>query len=796
MRNTFLISFFMFVATLKMAGQTSSIQGTVYDAMSNKPLPFVNVIIHNSQIGTTTDTLGGFTFNNLSGDFIQIQLSSIGYDPLLSEVISLSKVHIISISLSMRPANQSLTEITVNASRFANKPESPLGLQRIGIDLIERSAGANRDISKVFQSLPGVGSVKSFRNDLIVRGGGPSENKFYVEGVEIPTLNHFSTQGASGGPVGIINVDFVREADFYTGAFPVSRGNALSSVFDLRLIDANKDKASYKASIGASDIAFSANAPLSKKTGLTASIRRSYLQFLFKQLQLPFLPTYNDFQFKTKTRINQKNELTLIGLGAYDQFQLNTSAPETEESKYILSYLPVNNQWNYALGGVYKHFFSESVVTTILSRNHLNNEAYKYQDNIELPQNLIYKYNSQEIENKFRSEIQSQMGLWSLNAGIGFEQANYTNDSYNKLFENDQIIEKTKNSDLSFYKWATFANVSRKFGDDKLQLSAGVRMDANSYSSQMSNLLDQLSPRISASWSFAKNWFFNTSAAKYYQLPAYTTLGYQVNNSYVNKNNGIKYISANHYLAGIEYRPSNNLKISVEGFMKDYNNYSLSLTDSVSLASKGGDFGVFGDEEVIPTSSGKTSGLEFLIRYQNTKNNLILAYTLFQSQFTNWNNQHIASSWDSKHLVSLTFNRNFKNNWNLGGRWRYVGGLPYTPADINKSSLKEAWDINGREYLNYNAFNSLRLGAFHQLDIRVDKSYYFKKWSLAIYIDIQNLYNSKSDEATKYFPETNELGNLVIVNPTAPASEQRYNLNELKTTSGTVLPTIGIIVEF
>lgn len=128
-----------------------------------------------------------------------------------------------------------------------------------------------------------------------------------------------------------------------------------------------------------------------------ASVRRSYLQLLFKAIGLPFLPTYNDFQFKLKTKINPKTELSLIGLGALDQSVLNLNANKTEQQRYILGYLPVNNQWNYTLGVVLKHFNPNGNDTYVLSQNKLNNSELKYQDNIEQEQLLTLDYNDRVL---------------------------------------------------------------------------------------------------------------------------------------------------------------------------------------------------------------------------------------------------------------------------------------------------------------------------------------------------------------------------------------------------------------
>ncbi|WP_439183734.1 TonB-dependent receptor [Carboxylicivirga taeanensis] len=784
--------------THSFVAQNATLKGVVKDKYTNEPIPFVNIVVYGTTTGTVTDSVGRFELQNLQPGFIQVQASSIGYKPFITEELNISQVRNNFIEIGLETSSETLGEVQVTASPFAVKPEAPVSLRRIGIDQIEKSAGANRDISKVLQSFPGVGSASTFRNDLFVRGGGPSENRFFIDGIEIPNLNHFATQGASGGPVGILNVDFIREVDFYSSAFPVSKGNALSSVFEFKQIDVQDDKPHFKGTVGASELSLTATAPISEKTEMIASVRRSYLQFLFSALELPFLPTFTDFQFKTKTRINAKNEITFLGVGAIDKFKLNLDAEETEENNYILNYLPVNNQWNYTVGMGYKHFFSESYLSLYLSRNHLNNEAYKYQDNIETAENLLTDYSSDEVENKFRLEYTARPNNFTINIGAGTEYVQYFNDTYNKIFRDDVPMEINYSSELDFFKWSVFGSVSHPFFNDRLTLSLGLRMDANSYSSQMNNLLKQLSPRLSASYLLLPDLYLNMNAGRYYQSPAYTTMGYRDNEGVLlNKNNGLKYLRSDHLVGGLEYRPDRKTRVTLEAFYKLYDDYPFSVQDSISMASKGGDFGVFGDEEVTSTSKGKAYGAELLVRTRTTKGlNVIAAYTYVRSEFTDWEDKYVPSSWDSRHIFTFTGNKDIGKNWSLGLKWRFVGGLPYTPYDYNKSSLVQAWDAQNRQYLDYSQFNTKRLSSFHQLDARVDKTWYLKKLTLGFYIDIQNLYNQKAAQPPELIQQFDENNRPIIENPNAPFEEQRYLLKELNNTSGTILPTIGLMIEF
>ena len=772
------------------------IEGKVVDAKNNEPVPFASVAIFGTAIGTVSDMDGKFLFTGIKPGYVELRISSVGFEPYVSPQILVTNANKVSIDVAMQEASTKLDAVVVKASPFRKTDESPVSLRTIGVEEIEKNPGGNRDISKVLQSFPGVSSGVSFRNDLVVRGGGPNENKFYLDDVEIPNINHFATQGASGGPVGIINVDFIREVNFYSGAFPADRGNSLSSVLEFKQIDGNSDKLKMRGSVGASDMGITLDGPLGDKTTAIFSARRSYLQFLFSALGLPFLPTYNDFQFKVKTRFNERTELSLIGLGAIDQFALNLKANKTPDQRYILGYLPVNEQWSYTVGAVVKHFRNNSYDTWVLSRSYLDNVSYKYQDNIQVDSLKILDYTSWEAENKFRYENTARFdnGL-KTNFGVNLELGQYYNHTFRKTFLAGNPFSIDYTSKLDVVKYGLFGQVSQGFLGKRLVLSLGTRLDGNNYSGLMANPMRQFSPRFSASYQLTGNLTLNFNTGLYHQLPPYTTLGFRDSTgTLVNRVNSIRYISAEHLVLGLAYLPKETQSISLEGFYKYYLHYPVSINDSVSIASKGGDFGTFGDEAVMPAGKGRAYGLELLYRNKDLFGfNIVLSYTLVRSEFSGFTPRLVPSAWDNHNLFNLTATRHFKKNWYLGLKWRYVGGAPYTPYDLNISELQSAWDVQGRGYLDYSRFNQLRLKAFHQLDLRVDKEYFFKKWSLVTYLDIQNVYNYQADAPPELVRQEDANG----VPLPATGNPPRYALTEIPgTASGTILPTVGIIVQF
>jgi len=774
-------------------GQSGKIEGRVYDERNNEPLPFTNIVIYGTQIGSLSDLDGKFIFTGLQPGFIRLAVSSVGYKLYVTEEIQVTNAKTAFIDIPMQQVAIQTEEVVIAATPFVVKKESPVSLRTLSLSEIEKTPGGNRDISKVIQSFPGVASTPAYRNDVIVRGGGSSENRFYLDGIEIPNINHFATQGASGGPVGIINTDFIREVDFYSGAFPANLGNALSSILSMKQIDGSKDKLNFRGSVGATDLALTADGPLGNNSTFIASVRRSYLQFLFDAIGLPFLPTYNDYQLKVKMKINDKNEIVVISLGALDKNRLNTGIENPDETqRYILGYLPVNEQWNYTIGLNYKHFRKNSFENFILSRNMLNNVSYKYLDNNENKIKLL-DYKSQEIENKFRYENTRTINGFKLVFGAGVELNKYNNTTDRKVFVVDTLFSFSYFSNFNLFRWNIFGQTSKSFINDRLTLSFGFRMDANSYSKEMSNLLKQFSPRFSASYILTEKFTLNFNTGRFFQPPAYTTLGYKDNNGeLVNKNNKLTYLQADHLVAGLEWRPEEDARITLEGFYKNYSKYPFSLADSIALASKGGDFGTIGDEEVISVGMGHAYGAELLVQEKDLAGfNIILSYTFVRSEFKDFYGKYIPSAWDNKHLLNLTVRRTFAKSWDIGFKWRFVGGSPYTPYDMNKSSLIYAWDANGRGYLDYNKFNSLRFKPFHQLDIRIDKSFFFKKWSLVVYADVQNVYNFQAEQ--QEFLLNTDINGKVMFDPNDPT---RYILRSVQSTAGTVLPTLGIIIDF
>lgn len=774
-----------------LAQPVHQVKGTVIDKSSRQPLEFINVMIVGLNKGGVTNAEGKFSIGQVPPGIYRLQASAIGYKTVTTPeyILSTRDLH---IQIEMEENQTELEGVTVTASPFRRDIESPVSLRIIGLQEIEKSPGANRDISRIVQSYPGVVfSPIGYRNDLIVRGGSPSENRFYLDGVEIPNINHFSTQGASGGPVGILNADLIREVNFYTGAFPTDKGNALSSVLDFKLRDGDMERNSLKATLGASEVSLASNGHLGKKTSYLVSVRQSYLQFLFDMLGLPFLPTFTDAQFKLKTRFDARNELTVLGLGGIDKMKLNTKADD-EDNEYILSYLPKIQQETFTLGAVYRHYAGAHVQSVVASHSYLNNRNTKYQQNDESdPDRLMLRLRSTEQNTQLRLENSSSFRNWKVTVGTSLDYSQYSNTTFQKVYT-DRAQTFDYHTYLGIMRWGLFGTVNYTSIDERFTASLGLRADANNYSAAMKDLSDQLSPRLSLSYQLTEHWSLSGNAGLYYQLPPYTALGFKNNNGLYANKYALRYMQVSQGSIGLNWRKGDTFEVSVEGFYKDYDKIPLSVADGIPLTCKGNDYGVIGNELLTSTAQGRSYGAELLLKWLVAKKlNLASSFTLFKSEYrTDKESEYIASAWDNRFIFNLRGTYNLPRHWSVGMKVSCIGGAPYTPYDADKSSLVTAWNAQGKPYYDYTRYNEERLPAFTQVDIRIDKTFYLKRCMLGFYIDLQNIAGSKLKQADVL------MSTGVIKNPDAPIAEQRYVMKSLKQESGTLLPTLGITFEY
>ena len=792
MERGIIVSLFLLlsaVGVLRAAPEGFSVRGRVIDKLSRRPVPYAAVVLQGpKEQGAVTDSSGLFLLSEVPPGIYRLSVSCMGYkETETPEYIVSAATPFVEVELEEDPIQ--LQEVVVRPSPFRRTAESPVSMHVIGLGEIEKSPGANRDVSRLVRSYPGVAfSPVGYRNDLIVRGGGPSENRFFVDGIEIPNINHFATQGASGGPVGIINADLVREIGFYTGAFPADRGGALGSVLDFKLRDGDPEKNTFKATLGASEAAFSGNGHAGEKTTWLFSARQSYLQLLFKALGLPFLPNYIDGQFKVRTRFSESHELVLLGIAGFDNMRLNMDAKD-EGAEYLLGYLPRIRQETFTVGAAYRHYAGRHTQSVTLGHSYLNNRNLKYVDNdASSEENLMLRLRSVEQKTTLRAENRSYLGNWTLRGGAEVSRMQYLNRTRQRLYEGGFSASRT---DLALAGWGVFLSADYASPNRRFTASAGFRADGCSYSPEMERFWEQFSPRLSLSYALGERWSLRGSAGVYYQLPPYTGLGFTDAEGEL-ANRGLEYMRVGQAAAGFEWRPKERLAVTWEAFYKRYGNMPLSVADGIPLACKGNDYGVVGNELLVSSAAGRAYGFEAMLRWQRPgRFYAVGSFTLYRSEYRSAPGRpYIVSAWDNRFILNASGTYELPRRWSVGARLSCIGGAPYTPYDTERSSLVEEWDRTGRPYYDYDRYNAGRLKPFAQLDVRVDKSFYFRNCMLGLYLDLQNVTVSRLRQ-----PDV-PVSTGKVENPDAPRDEQRYAMKFVEQVSGTLLPTFGVTVEF
>ena len=763
-----------------------SVRGKVIDRASRQPVvgAFVSVATADS-LRAATDTAGVFRLENMPPGIFSFRVTAAGYVPQETPdyVVSAATAE---VYVELVEDVKSLRTLTVRPKSYGKTAEAPVSVQVIGLREIEKSPGANRDISRIVRGYPGVSfSPVGYRNDLIVRGGGPSENRFYMDGIEIPNINHFATQGATGGPVSIVNADLVREIKFYTGSFPADRGGALSSVLDFRLREGHSERQTFKATLGASEAALSGSGHIGEKTTYLFSLRQSYLQLLFKMIGLPFLPNYIDGQLKVKTRLTPHDELTVMALAGVDRMELNTDLEgEDEGTDYILSYLPKIEQETFTAGLVYRHYAGRHVQTVVLSHNYLNGRNLKYRNNDDSSEdNLMMRLRSTEQKTTLRAENLSTLpGGWMLKGSAELNYMDYADRERRLLASGGWAAYRTH---LGLVAYGASFSAAYTAAEERWSASVGLRADGNNYSSRMSRPWEQLSPRASFRYVFSPHWSAAASAGWYHQLPPYTALGYKDQTGTL-ANKGLRYMGVAQGALGCEWRAGEHWAVSVEGFYKHYHRVPLALADSVPLTCKGTDYGVTGNEALVPTAQGRAYGVETLVRWTLPERlNLTGAFTWYRSEYRRERHAaYVPSAWDNRFILNLSGTYDFPRRWSMGLRLSCIGGQPYTPYDEEGSSFVLYWNANGKSAYDYSRYNAERLPGYAQLDVRVDKEFYFKRWRLGLYVDLQNVTVSKLRQPDVF------MSTGIVENPEAPLAEQRYKMRRIEQVSGTLLPTI------
>jgi len=739
------------------AGPSGAISGRIVSKMNGQPLSSVTIRILGTQRGAISQSDGSFRIDNLPVGIYPVQFSAVGFETYVQSNTVVSSNRTTTLEIQLTETVIRLEGAEVRSSYFVKKIETVTSTQTLNAEDIRRAPGVQEDVIRATALLPGVAVTSAGRNDLIVRGGAPFENLFVVDNIEVPNINHFGSQGSSGGPLSIVNIDFVREVSFSAGAFGARYGDKVSSITNITLRNGNEDEFTGKATLSATGFGLNLEGPVTNNGSFLFSARRSYLDFIFKAAGFSFIPEYWDFHGKFNYRIDQRNTLTFLAIGALGTVKLNNS---NNDNRFDNSRVAVPSQDQYFSGITWRHLFNSGFATVTLGQTHTAFSTF--QNDSSLIQ--VLKNNSKESETSLITDFDFTLNSttqltfgnqikWATTLQYDlFVDGNYRTD----LLGNPN--ELSVDTNFRAYKNSTYANLTHSFG--KLKITFGSRLD---YANYIKNGW-YISPRLSAIYQLNEISAISLSGGRYYQSPSYIWLMGNIDNF------NLKPIRADQVVLAYDHTPMEDVKVQVEVYYKHYGNYPARVWRPYSVLSPSGFDDLssdipFGLEPLSSDAKGFSRGFEVFIQKKLSEIPLygLLSLTISESNFKSIEGGYRPSSYDSRVIINLALGYRFNQRWELSSKFRIATGSPTTPFTIT----------GDREWIKYNQGD--RLPIFHSLDMRLDRRWNFMKNTLVTYVDIQNIYGRENISAIRW-------------NPRLQSAEYQKSLG--------LLPSIGVSFEF
>ena len=783
-------------STLLLAQGQGTVEGRALDALNLSPLLGweVDVIRGDFQQSTTVDEHGEFEFTQLPTGLFNIRAKSPkGQIQTLHEIlVRSSKPTYVELLVERVTA---LDEVAVRADAFHRTPETPLSIKNINRSEMMRMPGAVLDLSRVIQSFPGVLPKPSFGYAIAMRGGAPNENKYLLDGITLPTVNHFSIQGASGGAVSLINLDHIEGMDLITGGFPAEVDDALSGVLKLEGRNARTDRWGIRATQGGTDYGLTFEGPIGEKTAITLSGRNSFSQHYFRLFNIPVLPAYQDAQLRINHRIAENKDLTIIGVGGWDQYRLFTEGRGSDALLYNVGYIPEGEQQTEVLGARYRIFKDNGRWEYVISRDHVGNSADKFIGNTNEENDRQLEYQSAETNTRANITHHVVSDNWQWKYGLNFVHREYDLDMWSVRFNNAADVRRIDTADydsnIAFQSLGAFTHLTKNYLDNRLSTSAGLRLDMHNLNLTTVNPLAQFSPRMSAQYHINSDWAIQGNLGRYSQLPpAVTILANKANNWSRYSYAGI----VNQAATGIEFQNGETYRFSLESYYKYYNNMPYLWNDQMSFSQAIGAYVAVGDQVSSSVAEGRSYGLELFLQ-QKLKGTYwwTMSYNFgFSETRLNSSEEWTPTVWDNRHNINLVLGKVWGKGWQIGAKYRWATGTPYTPFDPGLSAVRTNWDVLQRGIFDRSNIMGERLSSYSVIDVRLDKTYNKKNYSLTWFLDLQNFTSSDIPLMPYLTVQRDPESRSMLVDP---SNANAYLVQTISSDTGRLLPTIGLILE-
>ena len=749
---------------------TGTIVGSVSDAITQAPVQGATVRVPGTTKGAISTPDGRFTIKNVVAGVISLKITAVGYDTVTISDVVVSPGKPVTVTVRMNEQAVELQGAVVTADAFRKDAQTITSTNLLTSEEVRRAPGVQEDVVRAVALLPGVAVTAAGRNDLAVRGGAPFENLFLVDNIEVPNINHFGSQGSTGGPLSLINVDLVQDVSLSTGGFGPRYGDRLSSVTNLELREGNRERIAGELNLSTTGFSAIGEGPIGSKGSFFIAARRSYLDLIFNLAGFGFIPEYWDFTAKVNYDLDAKNSLSFLTIGALDQVKLNN----TDDNLYDNSRVVAPSQDQYFSGLTWRHLFDQGFFKVTLGRTFSVYNTVQQDSTGE----TVFQADSREGENSLRGDL-----VWlpdpkiEVTGGVIGKYASALDydvvlPGYARLDQNGVPAPLRVDTNFSAFKFGAYGQMAWKFAD-RWRLSIGGRVDAYPFLNESFFA----SPRAGLTYSVASNMSVSVSGGRYYQAPQYIWLiGDQTNGA------NLSPLQADQAVLGWEWIPFDDLKVQIEGYYKSYSNYPIRVFRPTAVLAPAGFDDInndipFGLEPLSSLGTGTAFGVELFIQKKLSADIPLyglLSLSVNQTRFVADDGTERPGAFDTPFISTLAVGWRPNAYWEISGKLRASQGLPTTPYITTQERADETgFPVGALDFAFYN--QGERLPFFYALDLRVDKRWFFAGWQLITYIDVQNVTGRQNVSAIRYNQQT-----------------QRVEQN----TSIGVLPSIGINVEF
>jgi len=783
------LTFSVFVVSQLQAQKTEKkytqvIRGTVVDKQTQIPLPGANIILLNSDPvkGTTTDSNGDFRLRDIPIGRQGVLVSFIGYHTTTAKNLIISSAKEMVLYIEMEEKVETTEEVIVVGNirkDLAMNKMASVSARAFTVEEAGRYAGSREDVARMATNFAGVSGANDQRNDIVVRGNTPSGILWRLEDVDIPNPNHFAASGTTGGPIGMLNNNTLRNSDFYTSAFPAEYTNVFSGTFDLKMRDGNNENYEFLGQVGFNGFELGTEGPFKKngKSSFLANYRYSTLK-VFDLMGINVgtsgIPEYQDLSFKMNFPL-KKGKISWFGLAGDSNISILDSEI-TDSDIYVNDGMDLINGSSMFVSGLnFTRFHSNNTYSKFII-SYLNQSATTEIDEVEEQQPVqpFYRENNGEdrlsLNYIFNSRINRRL---SVRSGVTADRFGYSLDT--KVWEYDKndweyLVRNNKPIPDGPNLYRGYSQILFKFSD-RFEIKPGLSVMYFGLNNSSS-----LEPRFGANWKTGERTSLNFGYGKHskvqsmitYFLETYTDQG-----DIILTNTDLDFTKTHHFVVGFDALLGEQLRFKAESYYQYLFDVPVEITpSSFSILNQGAEWGLNTRDSLINEGEGWNYGLEFTLeKFYHRNYYFLTTLSLFDSKYKGSDGIKRNTAFNGNFVFNALAGKEIpiKNNMALvfDVKVSWAGGKRYTPIDLEASRNSDGpFPTEYKEELAY----SEQFNNYFKADLKIGFRLNEKRVSQTLEIYLENITNHKNALSQSYsrtddkVKTTYQLGFLPLMN--------------------------------